>query len=130
MVSDGHNFIEAVFSKESMNEFRKHFSHVKFSNLRDKVIEVSKWSLQVENVNSRQIFNSHQNISIKLIIEQFVPRMHEVLPARLTHKAISIFKEEDIKVLIKNFRHWFAMTSVKKEALSVQNIKTDNVIQM
>ena len=53
LVSDGHNFIEAVFSKESINEFRKHFSHVKFSNLRDKVIQVTKWSMQVDYVNSR-----------------------------------------------------------------------------
>lgn len=43
LVSDGHNFIEAIFTKESINDFRKNYSHVKFSNLRDKVIHVSKW---------------------------------------------------------------------------------------
>lgn len=58
-VSDGHNFIEAVFSKESINEFRKYFSHVKFSNLRDKVIQIGKWSLQVDHVNSKKTYNSH-----------------------------------------------------------------------
>jgi hypothetical protein len=69
LVSDGHNFIEAVFSKESINEFRKYFSHVKFSNLRDKVIQLGKWSLQIDHVNSRKTFNSHSNVNIKLIIE-------------------------------------------------------------
>ena len=41
LISDGFNFIEAIFTKESINEFRKNYSHVKFSNLRDKVIYLS-----------------------------------------------------------------------------------------
>ena len=52
LVSDGHNFIEAIFTKESINDFRKNYSHVKFSNLRDKVIYVSKWSLQLDHADS------------------------------------------------------------------------------
>ena len=38
LVSDGHNFMEAIFTKESINDLRKYYSHVKFSNLRDKII--------------------------------------------------------------------------------------------
>ena len=79
LVSDGHNFIEAVFTKESINEFRKNHSHVKFSSLRDKVIYVSKWRLQIENVDSRKVFNSCSNLSIKIIVEAFKPIMYETL---------------------------------------------------
>lgn len=38
LISDGHNYIEAEFTKESIYEFRKNFSHMKFSSLKDKVI--------------------------------------------------------------------------------------------
>jgi len=48
LISDGHDFVEAVFTKESINEFRKNFSNVSLSNLRDKVIILHKWTLQVD----------------------------------------------------------------------------------
>ena len=41
LISDGHNFIEAIFTKECINDFRKHYSYCKFSSLRDKVIQVT-----------------------------------------------------------------------------------------
>lgn len=108
LVSDGHNFIEAVFTKESINEFRKNHSHVKFSSLRDKVIYVSKWRLQLENVDSRKVFNSCNNLSIKIIVEAFKPIMYETLNQRLTHGSTSVFRDPNIQVLVKSFRHWFS----------------------
>lgn len=44
-LSDGYNFIEALFTKDAIHEFRKNYSHIKFSSLRDKIILVTKWSL-------------------------------------------------------------------------------------
>jgi hypothetical protein len=46
-LSDGFNFIETHFTKDSMKEFRNNFSHVKFSSLREKIIYVSRWSLEI-----------------------------------------------------------------------------------
>jgi len=120
LVSDGHNFIEAIFTKESINDLRKYHSHVKFSNLRDKIIQVNKWSLQVDCVDSRQVFNSYQNLTIKLVIEQFKPQMHEILNQRLTHGATSIFRNNEIQTLIRNYRHWFAQTMIYKNAVSAE----------
>lgn len=108
LVSDGHNFLEAVFTKESINEFRKFHSHVKFSSLRDKVIYVQKWSLVVEQVDSRKVFNSYNNLCIKIVVESFKPMMHEQLNQRLTHNATSIFRDTDIQTLIRSYRHWFS----------------------
>lgn len=44
-LSDGFHFIEALFTKDAVNEFRKNYPHVKFSGLRDKILFVNKWSL-------------------------------------------------------------------------------------
>lgn len=96
LISDGHNFIEAVFTKESINEFRKTHSHVKFSSLRDKLIHVTKWSLLIDHADSKKEFNSCSNLSIKIAIEQFSPKMHETLTSRITHTAHCIFKEPTI----------------------------------
>jgi len=114
LISDGHNFLEAVFTKESINDFRKNFSHVKFSSLRDKVIIVSKWTLQIETVDSKQVYNSFNNFSIKVVVEQFKPVMHETLNSRITHGAVSIFRDNDIQTLIKSYRHWFSQTYAGK----------------
>jgi hypothetical protein len=44
-LSDGYNFMEALFTKEAINEFRKHNSTLKFSSLREKILYVNKWSI-------------------------------------------------------------------------------------
>lgn len=68
-ISDGYNYMEAVFTKDAINEFRKNYSNVKFTYLFLKTLTVSKWSLMVEPVDSKQIFNSFVNFSIKIVVE-------------------------------------------------------------
>lgn len=58
-VSDGYHFIEAHFTKESISEFRKNYSHMKFSSLRDKIIYISKWSLRVKALSSKECYTSY-----------------------------------------------------------------------
>ena len=43
-LGDGFNFIEAVFTKEAVNSFRKNFSHLRLGNLRDRLLKLTKWS--------------------------------------------------------------------------------------
>jgi len=58
-LSDGYHLIEAYFTKESINEFRKNYSHMKFSALRDKILYINKWSLKVKPVSSRECLTSY-----------------------------------------------------------------------
>lgn len=58
MVSDGFHNMEAVFTKEAVNEFRKNYQ-IKFSSLREKVILVTKWSLKVQSSDSRKEYFSY-----------------------------------------------------------------------
>jgi len=51
-LSDGFFYVEALFTKESINDFRKNYSHLKFSNLRDKILYVKKWSLHLKQRDS------------------------------------------------------------------------------
>jgi hypothetical protein len=44
-LSDGYHFIEGHFTKEAINDFRKNYSNVKFTNLREKILAVSRWRL-------------------------------------------------------------------------------------
>jgi hypothetical protein len=76
-ISDGYHFIEAEFSKESINDFRKNYSHMKFSSLRDKIIYINKWSLKVKPADSREIYTSYMNMSFYIVIESFKPIWNE-----------------------------------------------------
>ena len=72
-LSDGHNYIEAQFTKESISEYKSAYSHVRFSSLRDKILYVSRWSLEIKYANSNECFTSYQNVTLMLVIESFRP---------------------------------------------------------
>ena len=44
LLSDGWFTIEAVFTKEAVNFFRKNFSHLKLESMAGKCIKLCKWS--------------------------------------------------------------------------------------
>jgi hypothetical protein len=43
-LGDGFSYIEAVFTKEAVNSFRKNFSHLRFGKMRDRLLKLTKWS--------------------------------------------------------------------------------------
>ena len=75
IVSDGHETIEAIFTKESINDLRRSHGSLGLSKLRDKVIHVTQWSLQVDYADSTKEYFSYKNVTIRLVIEQFRPMM-------------------------------------------------------
>ena len=47
-LGDGFNFIEAVFTKEAANSFRKNYSHLRLGQMRDRLLKLTEWSLQMK----------------------------------------------------------------------------------
>jgi len=58
-LSDGYHFIEAQFTKAAIRDFTKNFKHLKFSQLRDKILYLTKWRMEIRSCNSETCFNSH-----------------------------------------------------------------------
>jgi Shelterin complex subunit, TPP1/ACD len=52
-LSDGHQYLEARFTKDAMNDFRKNHSTTKFSGLKDKMMLLSRWRLAMSYEDSR-----------------------------------------------------------------------------
>ena len=69
LLSDGFTFMEAVFTKESINEFRKNFSHLKFHLLRGKILYVQKWSLHLAQTPSDKSLCSFNNLAVYMTVE-------------------------------------------------------------
>ena len=73
----------------------------------------------MDECDSRQVFNSFNNFTIKIVVEQFKPILHESLNSRITHGSSSIFREENIQTRIKSYRHWFSQTLIRQRANTV-----------
>lgn len=69
VMNDGFTIIDALFSKDAINDFRKNWSHLKFSHLRDKIIYVQKWSLQLRQRDSAKQHLTYNNLTVFLSIE-------------------------------------------------------------
>ena len=102
-LSDGKHYIEGHFTKDAINDFRKNYSNVKFSNLREKILVVTKWRLITRYEDSRIQICSYQNISIHLIVENFRPLMYE-RGAPKCFNTSNIFRDADIQCLLKHKR--------------------------
>jgi len=83
-VCDGFFFLEAIFSKESISDFRKNWSHLRFGHLRDKIIYVQKWSLILRQRESSKHRCSYNNLAVVFCIDQFKPIVHELPSLRQT----------------------------------------------
>jgi Telomere-binding protein beta subunit (TEBP beta) len=83
-LSDGYHFIEGHFTKDAINDFRKNYN-IKFSNLREKILIVTKWRLVMKYEDSRQSYTSYQNLSVHLVVENFRPLMYEKVAPRQVH---------------------------------------------
>mmetsp|Transcript_16730 Transcript_16730/g.22565 ORF Transcript_16730/g.22565 Transcript_16730/m.22565 type:complete len:92 (+) Transcript_16730:160-435(+) len=77
-ICDGFYWLDALFTKESINEFRKNWSHLKFGALRDKILYVQKWSLKLRQRDSTRQLCTYNNLTVVLCIEQFKPVVHEI----------------------------------------------------
>ena len=58
-VNDGFHFLEAQFTKDAINEFRKSYSHIKFQSLKGGIMFISKWSLKIKECDSRKVYTSY-----------------------------------------------------------------------
>ena len=104
-LSDGYNFIEGFFTKDALKEFRSLYSHVKFSSLRDKIIYVNRWTLEMRQAPSNEFYTSYQNFTINFIVESFRPILHERPAGRNLTKIEPIFNVDEISTLFRAKRH-------------------------
>lgn len=56
---DGYHYIEAHFTKDAINDFRKNHTTVKFSNLREKILILTRWRLIMKHEDSKTSYTSY-----------------------------------------------------------------------
>jgi hypothetical protein len=114
LVTDGFFFVQAHFTKEAVAEFKSKFANVNITDLHDRVIVISNWSLEMRRVNSADLFTSYANLEIRLIVHSFKPNLNEKLNP--TRYPINLFRDDEFKTQIQQFRHAAIQASLAKSA--------------
>lgn len=78
-MSDDQHYMEAVFTREAYNDFKKLHAGQKLCKLKDKMILIKRWGLVAKEVDSEEVYTSYMNVKVQLVIEQFQPLLHENL---------------------------------------------------
>ena len=106
-LGDGFTFVEAHFTKEAINEFRKNFSHMRFSSLRDKILYVQRWSLHLRQRDGNKHLCAYNNLAVMIFVEQFKPITHAIPSARQLAVARNLFELPEVRTILDSVRHGF-----------------------
>lgn len=120
LVTDGFFFVPAYFTKQAIEEFRNKFGNVNVTDLRDKVIVLNTWHLEMRKVNSAEIFTSYMNLEARLVVTSLKPNLQEKLNP--TRYPINLFRDNEMKLTIQHFVHQNVQRSVSKASSSLPDI--------
>ena len=121
-VCDGFHWVDALFTKDSINDFRKNWSHLKFSQLRDKLIYVQRWSLRLRQRDSSKQLCTYNNLTVVYCIEQFKPIVHEIPSQRQTLSAKNLFDDPKIRTMLEGTRHDFLQNLIETKHESIREL--------
>lgn len=103
LVSDGHFFVPAYFTREALAEYDKKFANVKVHDLAEKVILINNWTLELKKVDSNAVFTSYAGLEVRLIVHSFKPQLGEhIHPVRWPS---NLYRDDEFKTTIQAFRH-------------------------
>lgn len=103
LVSDSFFYVPAYFTQGALDEFKKKNPSRQLGDLTEKVMLITKWSLELKRVDSDQVFTSYYGLEVRLIVHAFQPRLDEELhPARYP---INLYRDDEFKTAIQHFRH-------------------------
>jgi len=103
LVSDSFFYVPAYFTQAALTEYTSKFPQVGVLDLENKVIVVTKWSLELRRVNSAEVFTSYAGVECRLIVHSFKPQLKEQLHP--TRYPTNLYRDDEFKTTIQAFRH-------------------------
>jgi len=104
---DGFHFLDAMFTEECIRDFRKNSSHLKFHQLKNKLIILTTWRIVLNPCLSTKEYASYMNLRPVIVVEKFRPATHISAKDSQMSKAISLFKDASMRTYVESFRASF-----------------------
>jgi len=117
LISDSYFFVPAYFTPAALNEFRDKFSNVNILDLKEKVILITSWNLELKRVNSDDVFTSYGNLEVRLIINSFKPQLQDALHP--TRYPTNLYRDDEFKTTIQAFRHKQLQAAASKHSVNM-----------
>lgn len=125
MVTDGFFYVPCYFTKKAVDEFHSKYSNVNITDLRSRVITINDWSLDMNRVNSQNVFTSYGGIEIRMIVRSFRLVTQDVDLSTLTRHPVNLFRDDEMKTLIQNYTHGCisgAISGVKESVADISKM--------
>ena len=105
LVSDSFFYVPAYFTQAAMSEYQSKFPQVNVLDLEGKVIVITKWTLELRKVNSKECFTSYAGVECRLIVHSFKPQLQLKQSLHPTRYPTNLYRDDEFKTSIQAFRH-------------------------
>ena len=122
LVTDGFFYVPCYFTKKAVDEFKSKFSNLNITDLRSRVIIISDWTLEMNKVNSANVFTSYGGLEVRLIVKSFKPVTQEKEQPTLTRHPVNLYRDDEMKILIQNYTHQCVASAVSGAKESMADI--------
>jgi hypothetical protein len=113
LVTDNFFFVACYFTKTSVEDFKTKYPSINITDLKSRVIVITDWTLEINKVDSTEIFTSYGGIEVKLIVKSFKTSLQDKDKITLTRYPINLFRDDEMKTLIQNYTHSCILGAVK-----------------
>jgi len=130
LVTDNHFYVPCYFTKGAVDDFKSKHSGVNITDLKSKVVEIEKWTLEMRSVDSSTVFTSYAGIEIQLVVQSFklVQGNNKVL---LSRYPVNLYRDDEMKTLFQAYHHRvLAGRTPGKDSLPDVSKKGDSVVSI
>jgi len=118
LVTDNFFYVAAYFTKAAVDGFRSKHSNINITDLKSRVITIKDWALEINRVNSADVFTSYGGIEVRLIVKSFTVDVKDTATT-LSRHPINIFRDDEIKTLIQSYTHSQVQSAVSGASASL-----------
>lgn len=104
LVSDNFHYVQVYFTKKAVDDFKAKNSKENITDLKTRVINITDWSLEMNQVNSQDVFTSYGGLEVRLVARAFnVAKGSEKVI--LSRHPTNLYRDAEVKTTIQNFTH-------------------------
>lgn len=103
LITDNYFYVAAYFTRKAVDDFKSKHSNVNITDLKSRVVTISDWTLEMNRVDSSNVFTSYGGIEVRLIVRAFSVQAKSDIS--LSRHPVNIFRDDHIKTLIQNYHH-------------------------
>lgn len=126
LVTDGYFYVQCYFTKKAIDQFHQKHNNLNITDLKHRVIRINEWTLEMNKVNSANVFTSYGGLECRLVVKGFTAEPKKDDAAALPRTPFNLFRDDEMKILIQNYNHKAVSGAVSKSNAALPDIAKFN----